>query len=132
MLTLASAVAVGMTFLHRYPFPDQDTVLQVVLAHNPYVFHALRWGWTAMLFTTPAVVFSGVFSLIFIFTGRQARPGRSHLPLCPLARASQPLHVVLGEIHHPRRPVRVTPPGWLRIPERGLFTGIAIFGAVGS
>lgn len=132
VLTLASSVAVGTTFLQRYPFPDGDALLQVVLAHNRYVFYALRWSWTAMLFTTPAVVFSGVFSLIFIFTRRTNRPGRSHLPPFPAAKASASLHVVIGEIHHPRRPVRVEAPGWLTIPDRGLFTGIAIFGAIGS
>lgn len=132
VLTLASAAAVGIVFFKRYPFPDGEAMLQLVLAHDPYVFHALRWSWTAMLFTTPALVFSGLFSLVFIFTGRLGRQGRSKLPPCPFAKAAEPLHVVIGELHHPRRPVRVEAPGWLTIPDRGLFTGIAIFGAVGS
>ena len=42
------------------------------------------------------------------------------------------LYLVVGELHHPKRPQPATSPRWLIVPERGLFTGIAIFGAVGS
>ena len=40
--------------------------------------------------------------------------------------------IVVGETHHPVEAREVPNPDWLVIPERGLFTGIAIFGAVGS
>jgi hypothetical protein len=39
---------------------------------------------------------------------------------------------VIGEIHHPRLPIPAEHPSWLIIPERGLFTGTIIIGAVGS
>jgi hypothetical protein len=42
------------------------------------------------------------------------------------------LYLVIGELHHPKRPQPAATPQWLIVPERGLFTGIAIFGAVGS
>ena len=42
------------------------------------------------------------------------------------------LQLVLGELHHPTYAKEVAAPQWLTLPERGLFTGIAIFGAVGS
>ena len=35
-------------------------------------------------------------------------------------------------MHNPRKPVPAKTPSWLTIPERGLFTGIAILGAIGS
>jgi len=38
----------------------------------------------------------------------------------------------VGEAHHPRKQRPSEKPRWLVIPERGLFTGIAIIGAVGS
>ena len=40
--------------------------------------------------------------------------------------------IVVGETHHPVEAREVPNPEWLVIPERGLYTGIAIFGAVGS
>src|SRR6266542_2974506 len=40
--------------------------------------------------------------------------------------------LVLGEVHDPRTPAAAEHPYWLNVPERGLFTGIAIFGAIGT
>ena len=42
------------------------------------------------------------------------------------------LFLVLGEVHDPRKAVAAEHPYWLAIPERGLFKGIAIFGAIGT
>jgi hypothetical protein len=42
------------------------------------------------------------------------------------------LYLVIGEVHNPKRAEPVANPRWLAIPERGLYTGIAIFGAIGS
>ena len=40
--------------------------------------------------------------------------------------------IVIGEVHHPVTLAESPTPEWLTIPERGLYTGVAIFGAVGS
>ena len=40
--------------------------------------------------------------------------------------------IVIGEVHHPVEAREIFNPSWLTIPERGLYTGVAIFGAVGS
>src|SRR5204862_7507350 len=40
--------------------------------------------------------------------------------------------LVRGEVHAPRTPAAAEHPYWLNVPERGLFTGIAIFGAIGT
>ena len=58
------------------------------------------------------------------------RPG--HLPPYPDPRLREDLFLVIGEIHNARTPGPSPSPRWLTIPERGLFTGIAIFGAIGS
>jgi len=50
----------------------------------------------------------------------------------PDPRQRQDVFLVLGEIHNPRKPVPSETPHWLIIPQRGLFTGIAIVGAVGT
>jgi len=62
--------------------------------------------------------------------GRKVAPGR--LPAYPDPRKRDRLFVVLGEVHNPRKPGPSQSPWWLTVPERGLFTGIAVFGAVGS
>ncbi len=131
-LTFACAAIVGTLGLKRYPFPDSNALLQMVLFHKPWIFHAIRWGWFVMLFTTPGLLFSGVFSLVFIFTSNQRRAGKSELPPYPCLGPADPLSVVIGELHDPRRAVEAEHPRWLTIPDRGLFTGMAIFGAIGS
>jgi len=42
------------------------------------------------------------------------------------------LFLVLGEQHHRTAPTRAAVPSWLIVPERGLFTGTLIVGAIGS
>ena len=54
------------------------------------------------------------------------------LPAWPLSPEQPGPEIVIGEVHHPVEPKEIYNPGWLTIPERGLYTGIAIFGAVGS
>ena len=47
------------------------------------------------------------------------------------ARGRQDLFLVLGERHHRTSVKRAVEPQWLTIPERGLYTGVAIIGATG-
>ena len=82
---------------------------------------------------TPYIVYSILFSGLYIFAlkiPKRIRPGR--LPAYPDPRKRTALSLVIGEIHNPRKPIPAKDPYWLIIPERGLFTGIAIFGAIGS
>ena len=39
---------------------------------------------------------------------------------------------MIGELHHPTVPRESERPPWLVIPEKGLYTGILIVGAVGT
>ena len=57
---------------------------------------------------------------------------RSHLPMWPLSPTADGPAIVVGEVHHPVRAIESPAPEWLTIPERGLYTGVAIVGAVGS
>ena len=60
-------------------------------------------------------------------------PNIGILPLWPLNpdKDSGP-SIVVGEVHHPVKAVEIRNPSWLVIPERGLYTGVAIFGAAVS
>src|SRR5581483_11406608 len=70
---------------------------------------------------------------LYVFAYRPTRKLKP-MPLPPYpdpARRNE-LFLVLGEVHDPRKPVPSPNPYWLTITERGLFTGIAIFGAIGT
>ena len=101
-----------------------------LLAHRAFVSVTIP---VTLLFTTPYLASSVLGSLTYIFmTGRQRGIDAGPLPPYPEPSARQHLFVILGEQHHALKPVPAAAPTWLTIPERGLFTGIAVIGAVGS
>ena len=63
---------------------------------------------------------------------RVARAKPQPLPPYPTPELRQDLFLVLGEQHRRTSPERAANPSWLTIPERGLYTGILIVGAIGS
>jgi len=133
VLSFALSCVSGYALLRRYPFPAEDGILQMILFAKPWLFDAIRWAYMAMLFSTPLIAFSILFALIYIFAVR-SNPAlvRNPLPLYPDPAQRERLFLVVGEIHHAKHPGPAENPQWLAIPERGLFTGIAVFGAVGS
>lgn len=132
-ITFALSCAVGYGLLRQWPFPAEHAILQLILAHKPWLFESIRWSYTAMLFSTPLIGFSSLFALLYIFAIKgEATLVRNPLPLYPHPLTREQLYLILGEIHQQKRIGPVENPQWLTVPERGLFTGIAIFGAIGS
>jgi len=127
------AAATGMTLFFRVPFPEANLFLHVMALRSPSAFLFFKYSYTLFLYTTPYIAFSILLSGVYIFAlkaGRKIRAGK--LPLYPEPRKRTELSLVLGEVHHPRKQIPSETPRWLVIPERGLFTGIAILGAIGS
>lgn len=54
------------------------------------------------------------------------------LPPYPDVQKREHLFVVLGEVHNQLDRKPSPSPDWLTIPEKGLYTGIAVFGSIGS
>jgi hypothetical protein len=90
LVSFVVSTALGLYLFRGWPFPAETNVLQMILLQKPYLYYGMKYGFVAMLFTTPYITSSILFSFAYIS------------------------------------------PQWLIVPERGLFTGIAIFGAVGS
>ncbi len=132
-LSAVLAMCIGVWLFYRHPFPDGQVFLSVVALRAPQAFLSFKYIYYVLLFSTPYLVCSTALSGLYIFTLRVRRrvsPGR--LPRYPDPRSRDELFLVIGEIHNPRKAVAAKAPYWLTIPERGLFTGIAVFGAVGS
>ena len=115
-------------------FPEADPVA-VLVHHNTPTFYRAVVAW---YYVAPgvAVFLAGQF---LISTSRIwfARMGvrlglRPRLPRWPLSPTADGPAIVVGEVHHPTRAEESAAPEWLTIPARGLLTGVAIFGAVGS
>ena len=127
------AMAAGAFLFYTHPFPDEQIFLHVIAMRAPKAFLSFKYTYYIMLFTTPYLVCSTALSGFYIFTlkaRQKISPGR--LPRYPDPTKRDDLFLVVGEVHNPRKPVPAEAPYWLTIPERGLFTGIAILGAVGS
>jgi type IV secretory system conjugative DNA transfer VirD4/TraG family protein len=127
------AMATGSFLSMSTPFPAHQVFLQVIAVRAPRAFTSFRCIYQVSLFTTPYMIYLGMLSALYVGT-LKFRPGTKLRPLpgYPDPRKRKELFVVLGEVHHARRPGPSEFPRWLIIPERGLFTGMAILGAVGS
>ena len=121
----------GVLFRRLRAFP----LLDLLEYHNPNCYSAVVvWYYLSPLVV---VMLAGSISLSVWKVWLEARRRDLNCPSgrFPLGRFSpeQPgPEIVIGEVHHPVEPKEIFNPGWLTIPERGLYTGIAIFGAVGS
>ena len=131
---VVGGVSVWCAWTWPGPFPAADPVAVLVRSHTPNVYRAV----VAWYYVAPgvAVFLAGQFLLA---TSRIwfARMGvsvglRSRLPTWPLSPTADGPAIVVGEVHHPVRAIESPAPEWLTIPERGLHTGVAIVGAVGS
>jgi hypothetical protein len=127
------AAATGMALYFRAPFPESNLFLQVMSLRAHHAFLFFKYSYTLFLYTTPYTAYSILLSGVYIFALKAETKIRAgSLPLYSDARTRTELSLVLGEVHHPRKQIPSETPHWLVIPERGLFTGIAIVGAVGS
>jgi hypothetical protein len=123
----------GMALYFGVPFPEHNLFLGILLQRSPSVFYFLKYTCTLFLFTTPYIAYSLALSGLYIFAlkaKRRFRAGR--LPLFPDPRTRTELFLVVGEVHEPRKLGPAETPRWLVVPDKGLFTGIAIVGAIGS
>ena len=125
----------GWSFVHR-PFPplDEHPIVVLVEYHTPNFFDAM----VVWYYVTPfaVVMLTGFISVtiwrVWLEGRRSDFASSSKLPPWPLDPQQKAPAIVIGEVHHPVEAREVFNPEWLTIPERGLYTGVAIFGAVGS
>ena len=123
-------------FIYRpFPLPGDDPMLDLVLYHTPNFYTWIVWWY--YLAPAAAVIVGGLVLIsvwrVWFESWGIGMPNIGMLPTWPLnpAKDAGPA-IVVGEVHHPVKAVESRNPKWLIIPERGLYTGVAIFGAVGS
>lgn len=133
LIALAVAAGVGAYGLRAYPFQGDEVFLAAIEARRPDVFRAFAYGYAILWFSTPFCLASLVTSLFAIVAYRHAPSATFRtLPLYPQPETRPTPSLVLGEAHHPTRTGRAPEPTWLTVPQRGLYTGVMILGAVGT
>ncbi len=109
-------------------------MLALVNYHTPNFFDWLVLWYYVSPFV--AVMLSGLITVtvwkVWLEGRRRDFAPFAKLPPWPLDPKQKAPAIVIGEVHHPVEAREIFSPSWLTIPERGLYTGVAIFGAVGS
>jgi hypothetical protein len=133
LLSLGLSTACGIALNSIFPMNVANPLLRLIALERPQVFHGLVWSYIIFLYSTPFLVFSMIFSLLYVHLYRtESELAAGALPPYPDPHTRTELSLVLGEVHHQLVPKPSPAPQWLSIPERGLYTGVASFGSIGS
>jgi hypothetical protein len=133
VVSLACSLLVGSAGLAVWPFPAHDRLLQLIAHERPALYQGVVYTYNTLWFSTPFLLLNVIASFVYIFVARLDRAvAPQPLPTYPDPRTRQELFLILGEQHHRTVPGRASHPQWLVIPERGLYTGMVIVGAIGS
>ena len=133
LLAMVTAACVGTWGLYAHPVQPDNPFLALIQLERPFVFKVLSYGYATLWFTTPFLAASVITSLAAIVAYRLPQSIRSRaLPPYPQPETRPSPTLVLGESHFTRMPGRAPAPTWLTIPQRGLYTGVMVLGAVGS
>src|SRR5436190_15767791 len=133
VIAMTIAAGVGMWGLHTYPVQTDDVFVALVELRKPALFQMLACGYATLWFATPFFLASLLTSLLAIVVYRRAPAVRYRtLPRYPEPETREQPSLVLGETHSLTTPGRASGPAWLTIPQRGLYTGVMVVGAVGT
>jgi hypothetical protein len=132
-ISLGLSAACGIVLRSLYPSQTANSMLKMIAIARPGIAHGFVWSYTLFLFSTPFLVLSILFSLAYVhFYVPELNRTAGALPWFPDPRTRRDLYMVIGEVHQPLKPVPSPAPHWFSIPESGLYTGIAVVGAIGS
>ena len=133
IIGVALTAATVRAFLAPFPGIGGNPVLDLIAYHDPGLHTVIRvWYYAA-----PAVALllagSVCLSVARVWLEPRTRRGaRGKLPAWPTSAGDEAPSLVIGELHHPTVPRESERPSWLVIPEKGLYTGILVVGAVGT
>jgi hypothetical protein len=135
LVALMIAGAVGVWGLRAHPIATDDPFLALIAAEKPLAFHVLAYGYghATLWFTTPFFAASLLLSMVAIAVSTWPQRVRARsLPPYPEPEHRPTPFLVLGETHLARISGPAPDPTWLAIPQRGLYTGVMVLGAVGT
>ena len=115
------------------PDPSNDSTLFIVQSNSPRIFAAFAF----LTLFAPGILFfitsSVVESVAHVWFEEILKlRSRGKLPPWPLHSTDAAPMLCIGEIHHKQKLAEHPYPKWLTMPEKGLYTGLAIFGAIGT
>ena len=132
-LSVGIATAASVVLHAVWPWPTTQPLLQYFALERPRLYMVIAHGYDLFLFTTPFIFCSMALSLVYVHIyRREVEVQAGTLPPLDDPISRRDLSFVLGEVHRQLETAPSPAPQWLQIPERGLYTGIAVFGSIGS
>ena len=118
------------------PFPASgvNPFLDLIELNDPALFYSLiGWYYLAPLAATGVcgALLVSIWQIWFAGIGNKYG-GRGSLPHWPTSQKDKTISIVVGETHHPTKAIESDDPDWLVLSEKGLYTGVAVVGAVGT
>ncbi|MEI9978217.1 MAG: TraM recognition domain-containing protein [Edaphobacter sp.] len=133
VLSVGVAASASIMLHTLWPWPASVPLLHYFALERPYLYIAVAHGYDLFLFTTPFIFCSMLLSLLYVHVyRREIEAVAGSLPALHDPMKRRDLALVVGEVHHQLRADPSSDPRWLEIPERGLYTGIAVIGSIGS
>lgn len=133
VLSMVVAAGVGVLGLQSHASGPRNLYLEIVELRDPVMFRMLIGGYVMLWFSTAFFSVSVLTSCLTIAHARRRIGGRYRpLPAYVPPEARPEPSLVLGEAHRGSLPGRAESPEWLELPQRGLYTGVMILGAVGT
>jgi TraM recognition site of TraD and TraG len=133
LLSAGLSVASGIVLQSLWPAQTSDPLLGMIAIERPAIYRALLWSYKLFLYSTPFLGASILLSLAYVhFYAPDLDRVAGKLPAYPDPQFRRDLFLVVGEMHEAVSPKPSPYPRWFAIPERGLYTGIAVIGAIGS
>ena len=120
-------------FLAPFPGTGGNPYLDLIAHHDPGLHTVIR----AWYYLAPGIAVLLAGSVTLSVSRVWLRPlarrrSRGRLPAWPASAEDDAPSLVVGELHHPTVPTESERPSWLVIPEKGLYTGLLVVGAVGT
>jgi hypothetical protein len=133
VFAIGLSAACGIVLNTLFPMDVTNPLLRLTALERPLIFRLITSSYTLFLYTTPFLFLSIFFSMLYVHLYSSASElAAGRLPPYPDPGTRGSLSLVLGEVHRQLVAKPGSSPRWLSIPERGLYTGIASFGSIGS
>lgn len=117
VLSLGVAAAASIMLHALWPWPAGVPLLHYFALERPHLYIVAAHGYDLFLFTTPFLLCSMLFSLLYVHMyRRESEVAAGSLPPLPDPGSRHSLALVLGEVHHQLRPEPSAAPRWLEIP----------------
>ena len=133
----STVAVIGTAGAHalELPFPavGDNPYLDLIAYNDPGIHAAIRLWYYASAGVAVILAGSLILSVWRIWLQPLVRfRRRGKLPKWPTSPNDDAPSLVIGETHHPTVPRESERLSWLVVPEKGLYTGVLVVGAVGT